>query len=47
LAEIKRLQEEVNLVRRERVIYDNVFKKLEFDLKIKEESLKKHIFISL
>lgn len=36
LAEIKRLKEEVNAARRERVIFDNVFKKLETDLKFKE-----------
>ena len=44
LAEIKRLIEEVNLVRRERVIFDNVFEKLEFDLKAKEEELKKYLY---
>ena len=43
VAEIKRLKEEVNLVRRERVIFDNVFKKLEMDLKLKEEELKKKL----
>ena len=43
MAEIKRLKEEVNLVRRERVIFDNVFKKLEMDLKLKEEELKKYL----
>ncbi len=43
MAEIKRLKEEVNLVRRERVIFDNVFKKLEMDLKLKEEELKKKL----
>ena len=42
-AEIKKLSEDVNQVRRERVIYDNVFKKLELDLKQKEEKLKKLI----
>jgi len=30
-------------VRRERVIFDNVFKKLEMDLKLKEEELKKYL----
>ena len=40
---VKRLKEEVNLVRRERVIFDNVFKKLEMDLKLKEEELKKYL----
>ena len=43
LAEIRRLKEEVNLVRRERVIFDNVFEKLEIDLKLKEEELKKYL----
>lgn len=43
LAEIKRLHENVNLVRRERVIFDNVFEKLEQDLKNKEEILKKYL----
>ena len=38
-----RLQEEVNLVRRERVIFDNVFEKLEMDLKNKEDELKKYL----
>jgi hypothetical protein len=32
LAEITKLIEDVNLVRRERVIFDNVFHKLEFDI---------------
>lgn len=32
LAEIKRLKEDVNAARRERVIFDSVFKKLESDL---------------
>lgn len=44
LAEIKRLKEEVNAARRERVIFDSVFKKLESDLKLKEEELKKYLF---
>ena len=37
------MKEEINILRRERVIYDNVFKKLETDLKIKEEELMKYI----
>jgi len=37
LAEITRLIDEVNLVRRERVIFDNVFFKLEDDIHKKEE----------
>lgn len=47
LAEIKRLKEEVNAARRERVIFDNVFKKLETDLKTKEEEFKKYLFENL
>ena len=37
------MKEQVNQIRRERVIYDSVFKKLETDLKIKEEELTKYI----
>jgi hypothetical protein len=37
------MKQEINILRRERVIYDNVFKKLETDLKIKEEELMKYI----
>lgn len=47
LAEIKRLKEEVNAARRERVIFDNVFKKLETDLKMKEEEFKKYLYENL
>jgi len=47
LAEIKRLIEDVNLVRRERVIFDNVFYKLEEDIHKKEEQLKKYIAITI
>lgn len=47
LAEIKRLKEDVNAARRERVIFDNVFKKLESDLKIKEEEFKKCLLENL
>jgi len=47
LAEIKRLKEEVNAARRERVIFDNVFKKLETDLKMKEEEFKKFLYENL
>ena len=36
LSHINQLKEEVNLVRRERVIFDSVFKKLELELKSKE-----------
>ena len=43
MAVIKRLKEEVNLVRRERVIFDQVFEKLEVDLKLKEDKLKKEL----
>ena len=31
------------MVKRERVIFDNVFEKLEIDLKLKEEELKKYL----
>jgi len=37
------MKEKVNTIRRERVIYDSVFKKLELDLKIKEEEVQRHI----
>ena len=47
LAEIKRLIEEVNLVRRERVIFDNVFYKLEEDINNKEIQLKKNIALTI
>ena len=47
LAEIQRLVEDVNLVRRERVIFDNVFYKLEEDIYKKEEQLKKYIGMAL
>lgn len=47
LAEIKRLIEEVNLVRRERVIFDNVFYKLEEDINNKEIQLKKYIALTI
>lgn len=47
LAEIKRLKEDVNASRRERVIFDSVFKKLESDLQQKEEELKKYLFESM
>lgn len=40
LAEIKQLKDECNAKRRERVIFDNVFKKLEQELKIKEIEVK-------
>jgi hypothetical protein len=35
------LKEDVNMARRERVIYSNVFKKLESDIKKKDEEYKK------
>ena len=38
---------EVNASRRERVIFDNVFKNLEQDLKMMEEELKKYLFETL
>jgi len=37
------MKEKVNTILRERVIYDSVFKKLELDLKIKEEEVQRHI----
>jgi uncharacterized protein (DUF3084 family) len=43
LAEINMLKEEVNMARRERVIFSNVFKKLESDIKIKDEEFKKQL----
>lgn len=47
LAEIQTLKEQVNASRRERVIFDNVFKNLETDLKLKEEEFKKYLFDNL
>ncbi len=44
LAEIKILKEDINVARKERVIYDNVFKKLETDLKNKEEEFKRYLY---
>lgn len=41
LAQINMLKEQVNTVRRERVIFSNVFKKLESDIKLKDEEFKK------
>jgi len=41
LAQIGLLKEEANAARRERVIFSNVFKKLESDIKLKEEEFKK------
>ena len=37
----------MNAARRERVIFDNVFKKLETDLKMKEEEFKKYLYENL
>ena len=37
------LKEKVNMARRERVIFSNVFKKLESDIKLKDEEFKKYI----
>ena len=36
---MKKLKEDVNQVRRERVIFDSVFKKLEQDLKLRDDDL--------
>lgn len=47
LAEIRKLVDVVNASRRERVIFDNVFKNLENDLKHKEEEFKKYLFENL
>ena len=47
LAEIQKLKEDVNASRKERVIFDNVFKKLEIDLKMQELEIKKQLFTSL
>lgn len=44
LDEIKSQKEEINALRRERVIFDNVFKDLEKDLKNKELEYKKTLF---
>jgi len=38
-AQILRLKEEIDQLRRERVIFDTVFKKLEYDLQNKENDL--------
>lgn len=37
------LKEEVNMARRERVIFSNVFKKLESDIKLRDEEFKKYM----
>lgn len=44
LDEIKNKKEEINALRRERVIFDNVFKDLEKDLKNKELDFKKTLY---
>eukprot|EP01016_Furgasonia_blochmanni_P050437 TRINITY_DN7795_c0_g1_i3.p1 TRINITY_DN7795_c0_g1~~TRINITY_DN7795_c0_g1_i3.p1 ORF type:complete len:638 (-),score=166.91 TRINITY_DN7795_c0_g1_i3:150-2063(-) len=43
LAQIRELEEEINSLRRDRVIYDNVYKKLEKELKLKESELQRCI----
>ncbi|KAL4426281.1 hypothetical protein ABPG74_018698 [Tetrahymena malaccensis] len=43
LAQINMLKEQVNMARRERVIFSNVFKKLESDIKLKDEEFKKYM----
>lgn len=43
LAQINMLKEQVNMTRRERVIFSNVFKKLESDIKLKDEEFKKYM----
>jgi len=35
-----KIREQINLVRRERVIYDSVFKKIEFDLRDYDDKIK-------
>lgn len=47
MAEIGHLKEVLNVCRRERVIYSTVFKKIESDLRFKEEELKKLIVKNL
>ena len=44
LDEIKTHKEDINVLRRDRVIFDSVFKDLEQDLKSKEENFKKVLF---
>jgi len=44
LDEIKTLKSEINVLRRDRVIFDNVFKDLETDLKLKEVKFKKVLY---
>ncbi|KAM3144531.1 hypothetical protein pb186bvf_003400 [Paramecium bursaria] len=45
LAEINQLMEQINIARRERVIFSNVFKKLESDIRAKEEEFKRQLLI--
>jgi len=47
LAQINLLKEQVNVARRERVVFSNVFKKLENDIKQKDEQYKKVLIQSL
>ena len=44
LDEIKTLKAEINVLKRDRVIFDNVFKDLEKDLKLKEVKFKKVLY---
>lgn len=41
------MKEEVNIARRERVIFSNVFKKLETDIKQSDEEFKKYLIIKM
>lgn len=47
VAEIKKLRERINNECRERVIFDNVFKNLEIDLKKNDHELRGNISISM
>lgn len=47
MAQINLMKEEVNIARRERVIFSNVFKKLETDIKQSDEEFKKYLIIKM
>eukprot|EP00825_Cyclidium_porcatum_P043264 TRINITY_DN6096_c0_g1_i4.p1 TRINITY_DN6096_c0_g1~~TRINITY_DN6096_c0_g1_i4.p1 ORF type:complete len:221 (-),score=57.50 TRINITY_DN6096_c0_g1_i4:42-704(-) len=47
LAQINLMKEDVNIARRERVIFSNVFKKLETDIKQSDEEFKKYLIIKM
>jgi hypothetical protein len=46
-AMLQKIKEKLKAARRERVIYDNIFKTLETDIKVKEEDLKKLVLESV